>query len=57
MTSEVIKNCLIEIIEGVRGKEIRRNSIKWEELAKKSVSEGGSSDKNIDEFVSTLVNA
>ncbi|KAM7496296.1 hypothetical protein LguiA_020710 [Lonicera macranthoides] len=56
VTSEVIKNCLIEIIEGVRGKEIQRNSIKWEELAKKSVNEGGSSDKNIDEFVSTLVN-
>ncbi|BFG42558.1 hypothetical protein CerSpe_288320 [Prunus speciosa] len=52
---EEIANCVREILEGERGKEIRKNASKWKELAKNAVDEGGSSDKNIDEFIAKLV--
>ncbi|TXG72998.1 hypothetical protein EZV62_001577 [Acer yangbiense] len=54
MTNEEIGNCIREIMERERGKEIRRNSDKWKEFAKEAVDNGGSSDKNIEEFVKKL---
>ncbi|XVE85004.1 hypothetical protein DITRI_Ditri17bG0057600 [Diplodiscus trichospermus] len=51
---ELIK-CLKEVMEGERSKEIKRNAKKWRESAKKAISEGGSSDKCIDEFVQDLM--
>ncbi|XP_010457662.1 PREDICTED: UDP-glycosyltransferase 74E2-like [Camelina sativa] len=41
-----------EVMEGEKGKEIRKNAEKWKVLAQDAVSEGGSSDKSIDKFVS-----
>lgn len=38
-------------------KKIKRNVSKWREFAKKAVRAGGSSDKNIDEFVVRLMKA
>ncbi|PKI78105.1 UDP-glycosyltransferase 74E2-like [Punica granatum] len=52
---EAIEACVREMIEGEKGKEVRRNSLMWRELAKRAVDEGGSSDKNIDEFVAELI--
>ena len=49
--------CLKEVMEGKRSKEIQKNSRKWRELAKKAISEGGSSDKCITEFVEHLARA
>ncbi|XP_059655995.1 UDP-glycosyltransferase 74B1-like [Cornus florida] len=46
--------CLEEVMEGKRSVEIRRNASKWSELAKEAVSERGSSDKCISEFVEHL---
>ncbi|XP_009366994.1 mogroside IE synthase [Pyrus x bretschneideri] len=54
VTKEEIERCIAEVIEGERGKEIKRNSMIWRELAKAAMDEGGSSDKNIEEFVATL---
>lgn len=54
---EVVENCIKEIMGGEKGKEIKRNASKWRELAKNAVDEGGSSDKNIDEFVANLVHS
>ncbi|KAL5781022.1 hypothetical protein ACOSP7_006051 [Xanthoceras sorbifolium] len=53
---EEIENCIREVMEGERGREIRNNSKKWRDLAIESVNEGGTTDKNIDEFVSELMN-
>ncbi|KAK9941776.1 hypothetical protein M0R45_007470 [Rubus argutus] len=50
-----VENCICEIMEGKRGKDIQRNAMKWKELARKAVDEGGSSNKNIDEFIAILV--
>ncbi|EPS69486.1 glycosyltransferase [Genlisea aurea] len=51
---ESIEKCIREVMEGEKGEEIRKNVSKWKELAVAAVSEGGSSDRNIDDFVSTL---
>ncbi|KAK9265578.1 hypothetical protein L1049_007410 [Liquidambar formosana] len=53
---EEIEFCIREVMEGERGKEMKNNARKWKELAKEAVDEGGTSDKNIDEFVSKLIN-
>nr|POF16833.1 udp-glycosyltransferase 74e2 [Quercus suber] len=54
-TKEEIELCIREVIGGERGKEMRGNSIRWKELAKEAMDEGGSSDKNIEDFVAKLV--
>ncbi|KAK7283605.1 hypothetical protein RIF29_13235 [Crotalaria pallida] len=51
---ETIKHCIKEMLENEKGNEIKKNAIKWKNLAKNSVDEGGSSDKNIAEFVAAL---
>ncbi|XVF21245.1 hypothetical protein REPUB_Repub12eG0073600 [Reevesia pubescens] len=49
---EIIEQCIKELImEGEKGKEINKNAIKWKNLAKKAANKGGSSDKNMDEFI------
>ncbi|XP_031264625.1 UDP-glycosyltransferase 74E2-like [Pistacia vera] len=57
VTREEIELCINEVMEGERSKDFRRNSEKWKELAKEAVDEGGSSDKNIEEFVAKLVSS
>ncbi|CAN4077171.1 unnamed protein product [Withania somnifera] len=52
---EVIEECIKLVMEDEKGKFIRENAKKWKELARNVVDEGGSSDKNIEEFVSKLV--
>ena len=36
---------------------MKENAKKWRGLAIEAISEGGSSDKNIDEFVSNFINS
>ncbi|XXG89413.1 hypothetical protein AAC387_Pa12g1415 [Persea americana] len=52
---EDIKHCIREVMEGKKAEEIKKNTIKWKKLAKDAVDEGGSSDKNIEDFVRMLV--
>ncbi|RVW74704.1 UDP-glycosyltransferase 74C1 [Vitis vinifera] len=47
---EEIVVCIKDVMEGERGNELKRNALKWKELAREAVNEGGSSDKNIKEF-------
>ncbi|KAH7833575.1 hypothetical protein Vadar_007739 [Vaccinium darrowii] len=52
---EELISCLKQVMEeGERRLEIRRNGSKWKDLAKEAISEGGSSDKCINEFVERL---
>ncbi|XP_010242477.1 PREDICTED: UDP-glycosyltransferase 74F2-like [Nelumbo nucifera] len=55
VSREEVERCVREIMEEEKVKEIRKNAIKWRDLAREAVGEGGTSDKNIDEFVVTLV--
>ncbi|XP_059664371.1 mogroside IE synthase-like [Cornus florida] len=52
-----VEHCIREVTGRERGKEIKMNAIKWREMAKESVDEGGSSDRNIDDFAANLVNS
>ncbi|KAL5798240.1 hypothetical protein ACOSQ2_003060 [Xanthoceras sorbifolium] len=52
---QVVEKCIKEVMEGEKGKEIKENTKKWKNLAKEAIDEGGSSDKNIDEFVTNLL--
>ena len=55
VTREEIERCIEEVMmEGERRDEIRTNSEKWKKLAIMAMDEGGSSDKNIEEFVAKL---
>lgn len=55
VTQEEIERCIREVMmEGERRDEIRTHSEKWKKLARMAMDEGGSSDKNIDEFVASL---
>jgi len=50
-----LEKCVKEVMEGERGREIKKNAVKWKNLAKEALDEGGSSDKNINEFVNELI--
>ncbi|WJZ80928.1 hypothetical protein VitviT2T_000796 [Vitis vinifera] len=49
--------CLKEVMVGKRSEEIKRNAGKWRRLAKEAISEGGSSDQCINQFVEQLMSA
>ncbi|XP_061362252.1 mogroside IE synthase-like [Gastrolobium bilobum] len=51
---EALKHSIQEIMESESSKEIKRNAIKWKTLAAGAVGEGGSSHKNIAEFMNSL---
>ncbi|KAJ8770568.1 hypothetical protein K2173_018059 [Erythroxylum novogranatense] len=54
---EEIERCIKQVMEGdQKGREMKDNAKKWRELAIEAVSEGGSSDRNIDELLSRLTN-
>lgn len=55
VTGEELNKCINEVMDGERSEKIKRNVSKWREFAKKAVSVGGSSDKNVDEFVVRLL--
>lgn len=55
ITGEEIERCIREVMKGERGSEIKRNSEKWKQLAKAALEEGGSSDKNIEDFVAKIL--
>ncbi|XP_059277837.1 UDP-glycosyltransferase 74F2-like [Lycium ferocissimum] len=50
---EEIEECVKTVLQGEKGKEMKKNAQKWKDLAKDAVNEGGTSDKNIEEFVSS----
>ncbi|KAL0711268.1 hypothetical protein Bca4012_018246 [Brassica carinata] len=51
---EEIEFSIKEVMEGEKSEEMMENAKKWRDLAVKSLSEGGSTDVNIDTFVSMV---
>ncbi|XXG44857.1 hypothetical protein AAC387_Pa02g0096 [Persea americana] len=49
-----MEHCIREVMEGERGRDIKRNACKWKMSAKEAMSPGGGSYTNIEEFVTTL---
>nr|BAF02066.1 putative indole-3-acetate beta-glucosyltransferase [Arabidopsis thaliana] len=52
--SEELVRCLKGVMEGESSVKIRESSKKWKDLAVKAMSEGGSSDRSINEFIESL---
>ncbi|KAF9602470.1 hypothetical protein IFM89_028021 [Coptis chinensis] len=52
---EEVEHCIRQVTEGEKSAEIKKNAIKWRKLAKEAMDEGGSSDKNFDEFADKLI--
>lgn len=55
VSGDEIERCIRHVMEGEQGMEMKRNAMKWKELAVEAVCEGGSSDKNIDGLVSKIL--
>ncbi|KAL3506920.1 hypothetical protein ACH5RR_032302 [Cinchona calisaya] len=55
MRKEEIKMAIKEVMVGEKSVELKKNATWWKELAKKAMIEGGSSDKNIEQFVSSFL--
>ncbi|CAN6208676.1 unnamed protein product [Urochloa humidicola] len=51
---EEVERCVMEVMDGERSVEYRQNAARWKEKANNAVSEGGSSDNNIVEFLGKL---
>ncbi|KAM7521350.1 hypothetical protein LguiB_020312 [Lonicera macranthoides] len=55
-TGEEIGSCIEEVMNGgEKGKEMKKNGIRWKKLAGEAIGEGGTSDKNIDEIIAGIV--
>ncbi|KAL6888165.1 hypothetical protein ACP4OV_009191 [Aristida adscensionis] len=54
VTKEEVERCVLEVMEGEMSKEFKKNATSWSEKAKIAIREGGSSDKNIMDFVTKL---
>jgi len=50
----IVRSETIERMKTEKGNEMKNNATKWKNVAKNAVDEGGSSDKNIVEFVNEL---
>lgn len=53
----VLKSLIKEVMEGEKGKTIKKNVAKWKNLATEAVDEGGTSDENINEFAANLLHS
>ncbi|CAN6167672.1 unnamed protein product [Urochloa humidicola] len=51
---EEVERCVRQVMEGESSEEYRKNAAGWSEKAKKAMSEGGSSDSNIVEFLGKI---
>lgn len=55
VTKQEVELCINEIMVGDKRTHFRQNSEKWKKLANEAVDKGGSSDININDFVSKYV--
>lgn len=52
---DVIKSSIKEVMEGEKGETIKKNAAKWKNLATEALAEGGTSDKNLNQFAAELL--
>ncbi|GMY24595.1 UDP-glycosyltransferase 74B1-like [Fagus crenata] len=55
VTRDELEMCIKKVTAGNKSEQILKNATKWRKLVIRAVSLGGSSDKNVDEFVGKLV--
>jgi heptaprenylglyceryl phosphate synthase len=49
-----VKKCLLEATTGEKAEELKKNAVKWKKAAEDAVAVGGSSDRNLDEFMEDI---
>ncbi|XP_073121693.1 UDP-glycosyltransferase 74E1-like, partial [Henckelia pumila] len=54
---EEIAKLVAEVVHGDKGKELKRNACKWKELVEEAVGKSGTSAKNVDDFVSHILDS
>uniref|UniRef100_A0A0D6QS53 Glycosyltransferase n=1 Tax=Araucaria cunninghamii TaxID=56994 RepID=A0A0D6QS53_ARACU len=52
---EEVENSIRTVMESERGIELRKNALRWKSLAREAMVKGGSSDKNIEDFVEEII--
>ncbi|KAL9240715.1 hypothetical protein vseg_014901 [Gypsophila vaccaria] len=52
-----IANCIVKVMIGKKNDELKTNGNRWKKLATTAVSQGGSSDKNINSFISNFLSS
>eukprot|EP00253_Pinus_taeda_P010749 PITA_10749 len=52
---EEVEKCIKIVMESQLGAELRKNALQWKKLSKEAMVKGGSSDKNIQEFVEAVI--
>ena len=55
LSGKELEKCIRDVMDGGKSEDIKRNASKWSESAARAVAVGGSSDKNIREFVKILM--
>ncbi|KMT15549.1 hypothetical protein BVRB_3g059010 [Beta vulgaris subsp. vulgaris] len=55
VTRDEVDVCIREVMEGERSIGFKKNVMEWKKLAQEAMEEGGSSDRNIEEFVAELM--
>ncbi|KAL2236860.1 UNVERIFIED_CONTAM: UDP-glycosyltransferase 74E2 [Sesamum indicum] len=48
---ETVARCIKDVMEGQRREDMKKNAGKWKELAREAVEQGGTSHKNIQDFL------
>ncbi|WJX14953.1 limonoid glucosyltransferase [Trifolium repens] len=54
ITRDEVKKCLLEATTGEKAEELKKNAVKWKKAAEDAVAVGGSSDRNLDEFMEDI---
>ncbi|CAL5209878.1 unnamed protein product [Lathyrus oleraceus] len=54
VTRDEVKKCLLEAMTGEKTERLKQNAMKWKKAAEDAVAVGGSSDRNLDEFMEDI---
>nr|UXB92735.1 glycosyltransferase [Helleborus thibetanus] len=54
LSREQVEKCIIEVTDGVKAEEIRKNTFKWKKAAEEAATEGGSFDRNLQALVDSI---
>ncbi|XP_022741501.1 UDP-glycosyltransferase 84B2-like [Durio zibethinus] len=54
LSVEEVERCIMEVIDGPRAEEMKKRALELKEAAKKALEDAGSSNQNIDKFISEI---
>ncbi|KAK8694830.1 hypothetical protein V6N13_072374 [Hibiscus sabdariffa] len=54
VSAEEVERCIMEVIDGAEALEMKKRAMELKEAAKKALEDGGSSNQNIDKFITEI---